>query len=193
MATVTTTILAKPFYSPFERPPDNLALWSPIPRGLRGFTVHNVLTDIKPLDDNIEVFLTGTLPTQYAYVLADLNVSLQNGGATAYDDQFVLNIQNFFQGQDILGQIEWAIPFVDIPIVQESHKGTGTASRDTLFSGPMWSAPGLTGIAWFMAFRNTASSAQTAATVNAFITFWEFDREQIRKFPLNTPVPTRSR
>ena len=89
--------------------------------------------------------------------------------------------------------MDWVLPFLTVPTVGTARKGMGTYNKDMLFTGPMVSAPGLTGIAWFMSAVNTTAPAQGAGTLNAFISFYEFDREQVRKFPLNTPVPVRSR
>lgn len=193
MAIVSTIIAMTPFYSPFERPPDDVALWSPIPRGLRGFTVHNGTIDAKPVNDSIELLTTWTLPTQYAYVIADYGFFITGAAPKNWRASVGYHLANFFQGQDILGSQEWQIEFQNSPALTTVARSTIAQPKESLFSGPMWSAPGLTGITGFLVGSNENASVAGTGTVNAFVSFWEFDREQIRKFTINTPAIVRSR
>lgn len=192
MAVVIETFAMEPTYLPFERPSDVETLWSSIPRGLRGFTTSEVLP-LKLIND-VQVFeLNATLPTGFAYVFAEIGVRLAQNRAFDWDGQYSLNLRNWYQGTTA-GKIEmnWKLDFPSFDR-NLSQRVNGFTALDTLPKQPMWSPRGTTGIRLVISSFNSNSNAAVAGTIAAFINFWEFDLEQIRKFPINSPFPTHSR
>ena len=188
MATVQTTIQMVPTYQPFERPPDPVALWTSIPRGLRGFLTENAVLDAKPLDDDHSLTFLGTLPAGFGYVFGEIGVRLSGAQATSWLQQFTLNLQNFYQGHPI--SMSW-IYSMDVTAIG-AERAAIAGAYDLPPKSVLW-APAGDGIEIQITMKNNSSTAATAGTVAAFINFWEFDLEQIRKYPINSPFPTHAR
>ncbi len=186
-----------PTYLPYERMSDPAALWTAVPRGLRGFISNTEALDLKPVNDQQILNLTGTLPANFAYVFANIHLTISQNKAGNWTDTYTLNLQNWYQG--ILAQSEtWNLPFSDGLIGGPSsgdpqEKNSASGSLDYLPAQPMWAPRGTSGILIVMNAENLVGAAATAGTVNAHINFWEFDLEQVRKYPINTPIPVHAR
>ncbi len=190
MANVATTIAMDPTYQPFERPPDPSSLWSVIPRGLRGFIVRLGTLDAKPVNDTQTFVLNGTLGANFAYVLAEISIRLTQDRAADWDRSYTLNLQNFYQGGVTLSN-SWSYPFRAATLGQvELINGPGTVRQP---KAPMFSPVGAAGILVNINGFNPTATVATAGTISGYINFWEFDREQARKYPINAPFPTHSR
>lgn len=183
-------------YLPFERMPDPDALWTAVPRGLRGFVVDGGVLDAKPVNDQQLLTLSATLPANFAYVLAEIHLTIFQNRAGDWKDLYVFNLQNWYQGLLSLSS-SWTMPMADglsgtlgQPAVE---KNTTPHSMDSLPGAPMWAPRGTTGILISIQAENQNATVTTAGTVGAFISFWEFDLEQIRKFPVNSPIPVHAR
>ena len=178
-----------PTYLPFERPPDPQALWTAIPRGLRGGLVELEALDAKPISDQQTLNISLTLPSNFAYVFSECGLILNQNQADDWDDEYFINLQSYYQGSFL--SMTWAYSFRLI-------MGSGTRANDAKSQNnppraPMWAPRGTSGIQFVMSTFNNNSAAATAGSVGAFVTFWEFDLEQVRKFPINAPIPTHPR
>lgn len=191
MAIVTTTIEMTPTYRPFERPPDAAALWTAIPRGLRGFVVENAVLDAKPLNDDQQLILTGVLPSNFAYIFAEISLRLLVDVAAAWDTEYTLILQDFYQGRpDLIGQ--WNFDFASSNL-QSTARGQGHTAVQQVPKQPMWNPRDTPGIDINISTFNGTDPVGAAGNVWAFINFWEFDLEQAQKYPINTPFPTHAR
>lgn len=191
MAIVTTTINMTPTYQPFERPSDREALWSAIPRGLRGFVVEAAALDAKPLNDDQQLILLGTLPSNFAYIFAEIGLRILVDVAAAWDTEYTLILQDFYQGRaDVIQQ--WNFDFASSNL-QRTARGQGHTAAQQVPKQPMWSPRDSAGILINIATFNAADPVGAAGTVWANINFWEFDLEQAKKYPINTPFPVHAR
>ncbi len=185
-----------PTYLPYERPPDNFALWTAIPRGLRGFKVETGVLDAKPVNDQQLLTLSATLPSNFAYVFAEVHLQIAQNRAGDWSDLYHLNLQNFYQASIALSAT-WIMPWNDGLVSTlgqpATTKATSAHSMDSLPKQPMWTPRGASGVLISIQAQNQNATVTTAGTVNAYIAFWEFDLEQTRKFPINSPIPTHSR
>ncbi len=194
MATVATVLAMDPGYRPFERPPDPAVLWSAVPRGLRGFTVNSGTLDAKPVDDTQTLELTATLPANFAYVFAELSIQINQNQAANWIRQYSLNLQNWYQGFVGLSQT-WVFGLTTHPlggVLSPGGPDQGIPSVG-IPKAPMWAPAGTSGILISIQARNTNATVAAAGTINSYINFWEFDLEQVRKYPINTPLPTHAR
>ncbi len=191
MANVAVTIAMDATYQPFERPPDAAALWTAIPRGLRGFVVSTGTLAAKPVNDTETLSLTGTLPNGFAYVFAEISLSISQDQAGDWDDRYVLNLQNWYQGMIAVSSF-FGFDFSPVGL-GATERGNGVGSRDAFPKAPMVASPGSSGILINIITFNDVATVAAAGTVNAYINFWEFDLEQIRKFPINSPYPVHAR
>ncbi len=192
MAQVTTAIAMVGSYQPFERPPQNIALWTAIPRGLQSFTINTQSLDAKPINDIHLLSCTATLPPNFGYVFSEVALQISQDVADAWDPAFLLNLQTFYWAPEAVSNglsISAMLPSL--------ASGFGTvrcfAGRTGAFAFPLIGTPGTSGIAINLQATNQAAPAGAAGVVDAYINFWQFDLEQIRKFPINSPVPTSSR
>lgn len=188
MATVNTTINMVPSYQPFERPPDPVALWTAIPRGLRGFVVQSDDLDAKPVNDTQVLTFLAELPAGFGYVFAEVGLRLSQNRAADWDKKFQLNLQNFHQGKTISISYMYTLALTALG----SELGVTLQSTDKMPKSVLW-APAGASIEIQIIMINTNATVAAAGSVACFIDFWEFDLEQIRKFPINTPLPIHSR
>lgn len=192
MATVIQDIDMTGDYVPYERPPQYQTLWSAIPRGLQSFIVDTQQLDLKAINDSQILNLKATLPPNFGYVMMDAMVNITQDRAVDWVSNIVLNLQNYYRAP------------VNISVglsstwVQEFPTGLSTVTRFMNRSQawpafPIIGSSDTSGALVTFTANNTAAAAAAAGTVNAFVSFWQFDLEQIRKFPINSPLPTHQR
>ncbi len=195
MALVIQAIDAVESYVPYERPPQPAALWTAIPRGLVSFIVDGQQLDLKPINDTFQLKIDATLPPQFAYVFADLNFTLTGSIDFSKYDNFVnLNLQNFFRTPSSLALAlngNWISGFQ----VNGANNQTKTIARMADNSNP-WpkmvvvAPPGTSGVLTSFTATNQDSGATVAGIVHFYASWWQFDLEQIRKYPINTAFRT---
>ncbi len=190
MALVIQDVTGISSYQPYERPPDPIALWSAIPRGLQSFFFAGSL-DLISAGNNALLNLNSTLPVNFGYVMADAAVKLSMTGAGAdWNRTFILNVSNFYRDSGNLGIVaDW------LQEMDASDNIGDSKSMKQLYPWPTYPmvAPGTTGIGATMAMFNNAQTARSAGVFFGYISFWVFDLEQIRKYAINSPIPTHSR
>lgn len=181
-------------YVPYERPPQSLTLWSAIPRGLQSFLASAVQLDAKALNDDALLNLQATLPPNFGYVMMDCQVSIAQDVAFNWSNVINLNLQRFYRASEnaslsLLGN--WRQNFS----INDGLTSTGRSIEliQPWPSFPMIGTPGSAGIAINISASNPVDQAALVGTIDAYIAFWQFDLEQIRKFPINSPFPTHAR
>lgn len=195
MAIDTQTIAMTGSYVPYERPPQPLTLWSAIPRGIQSFIVPTAALDAKALNDSMILALTATLPPNFGYVMADIMVTIAQDEANDWNNVLIFNLQNFYRAPPSLSiglSATWLANF------SNQADGLLRALRGVESQGswptfPLIGSEDTSGVQVRITITNPAAAATTAGTVNAFVSFWQFDLEQIRKYPINSPFPTHSR
>jgi len=192
MATVTQTIAMTGVYVPYERPPEQFTLWSAIPRGLQSFLVPGSQLDLKAVNDVQQLNLTATLPPNFGYVMVDMSFSITQDRAVDWQANTILNFQNYYRAPVNISvglSSSWIQSMV--PGLTDSTRHYRKDQPYPAF--PIIGATDTSGVLVVINGRNNAAAAAAAGTINAFISFWQFDLEQIRKFPINTAIPTHSR
>ncbi len=178
-------------YVPYERPPEAFTLWSAIPRGLQSFIVDVQALDAKALNDEALLNLTASLPANFGYVMQDLNFTIAQDLAENWSTVYNLNLQNFYRSSGALVATNgnWVQNFV------AAAQDLSTRASVQIQPWPAFPMIGQDGgsIAIVISAFNNVAAAAAIGTVNAQISFWQFDLEQIRKFPINSPVPTHNR
>lgn len=192
MAQVTTAISFTGSYQPFERPPQAISLWSAIPRGLQSFSVDTQLLDAKPINDIQLLTITATIPPNFGYVFADVALTISQDVADAWDPAFILNLQNFYRAPQTVS-LGLSISAMLPSIAGGFGTVRATAEKTGAFSFPIVGVKDTTGIQINLQATNQAAPAGAIGTVNAYISFWQFDLEQIFKYPINSPIPTNAR
>lgn len=184
-------------YIPYERPPDNIALWSAIPRGMVQFTISAAL-DAKPVNDDALLSMLATLPPNFGYVLADIHLSLIQNRAQDWNDTVTLNLQNFFR-KGVAGLTGNYMFAFDVSAQDNNtivmHQGSSRAGQGAskLPHFPLVAFEGTSGVLINFQAWNNLDTVSTIGLIESYITFWQFDLEQIRKYPINSPLPVQLR
>ncbi len=192
MALDIQTIAMTGVYVPYERPPQNITLWSAIPRGLASFVIDGQALDAKALNDEALLNLQGTLPPNFAYVMQDMNVTIAQDLAENWSTFINLNLQNFYRSPETLHVAlagNWVQDFLG---AAQDASTRASSQRQPYPSFPLLGV-NAAGVQINISTFNNVAAAAAAGVVNAFISFWQFDLEQIRKYPINSPIPTQSR
>jgi len=179
---------------PYEKPPDSVTLWTAIPRGIFSMYSRALALDAKAINDEMLLSFTGTLPPNYAYVMAYANMSIAQDEASDWVNLVNLNLQNFMRlnrrgdAFALDGNYVQEFPLNDVI-------GTGRAISviNPWPTFPMVTPPGGAGVQINFSTGNAGAPATLLGVAHAYIAFWQFDLEQIRKFPVNSPIPVHSR
>lgn len=193
MAVDTQSVTPSRSYQPYERPPQAATLWTAIPRGILHFTASRQL-DAKMATDSALLTIPAVLEPNYGWVLAWLEFTIVQNRAGDWDDRTNLNLQNFYrQGETGLNanyRMRW---------LQSSKDGQTRCLVPTDVSSiiptfPMLANEGTAGIAFnFTAWNNDVVNPTTVGTLDFIMAWWQFDLEQMRKFPINSPLPVQVR
>lgn len=189
VAIVTTALAFTRDYVPYERLPQPQTLWTAIPRGLQFGYVNEEDLDLKPVNDDQRLTVTMTLPPNFGYVMANAQLTITQNRANDWADSCNLNITNFLRGT----------PIGTFANYRQGLEVDGRFLKRTMVVTQPWPSFPIVGVtsgspiivvfdAW-----NGQDTAATAGTVSCFASFWQFDLEQIRKYPINSPQPVHSR
>jgi len=183
-------------YVPYERPSQPAALWTAIPRGLVTLVAPLQVLDAKALGDEAILELRATLPPNFAYVMNDANFTLNQNRAFDWggDDpkQITLNLQNFLRGSSNVDAVQGNYP--QLTVFPFKEPTTIVMIKDNPWpTSPLVAEQGTSGILINWTAFNDISTATLAGTFDAFMTFWQFDLEQIQKYPINSPTPVHTR
>lgn len=195
MALNIQTIAMASSFVPYERPPQPMTLWSAIPRGLQSFIVDTQALDAKALNDTALLNLTATLPPNFGYVLMDVKLDIAVNRAFDWSDTMSLNLQSYYRapGLSVALSSTWKGNFDIADTLTATTRTSVWLGDNPLPKFPIIGTPGTTGVLIVISSSNSVALATTIGTVNAYISFWQFDLEQIRKFPINSPQPVHSR
>lgn len=193
IAVVTDNLSYIPSYQAFERPPDNQTLYSLIPRGIRRFFLQDDVS-LKPATDQIDLFITATLPENFAYIIKSFNFQINSDRAADWDAQIELRLSNHIPGQP-LGMLEMLqqdlllmVPGTGNPF-RTTKEGSSTLS---CFTGPMWAVHGGS-ITFRVQACNVNSNAMAASFVTTHVEFLEYELVQAQRYYVNTPIPVIGR
>lgn len=180
-------------YVPYERPSQPYTLWSAIPRGLQSFIAAAETLEAITGGNELLLNLTATLPPNFAYVMADMNLTIAQSLGSQWGNEMNLNLQNFYRTTESLAvALSGNWPEQMLSVAQDLTT-RNMRLNNPLPSFPIIGAQGTSGILINMSYFNNAGNAATAGTINAYCSFWQFDLEQVRKYPINSPQPVHSR
>lgn len=191
VAVVTDNLAYSSSYQAFERPPDTITINSLVPRGIRRFFMATDL-QAKPVNDDYSMFLTATLPENFAYIMRSFNCQISQDRALDWDQDMILRMLNHIPGQEVgtTEQIGVLFEFFANPTVNfRTVRGPYDLSA---FSSPMWSVH--TGAITFrVEAANTNNTVSTAGFVISHCEFLEYDLNQAQRYYINTPIPVLGR
>lgn len=193
MALVIQNEAAVSSFVPYERPAQPYTLWSAIPRGLQSFIVDGQVLDLIAAGDGALLNIQGVLPPNFGYVMMDLNLTLAMASAGIdWAATMSLNLQNFYRapGLSLALAGNWPQSMASVSQDSSTRQLLQTQAWPTF---PIIGTPGTSGIQINVSTFNNAGTARAVGTIQFYIAFWQFDLEQIRKFPINSPQPVQLR
>ncbi len=180
-ALVSDTHTAEVAYTPYARPSDAASLRTAIPRGLSSFVVRNAVLALKPVNDTELLSVSVTLPQGFGWVLNEVHLQIIQDQAGAFEDELALVIANSSRANV---DFSYHIP---IPFVNYSNNGTNLQARASRVpAGILPRTPIVpAGIATLVQLRasNLSATVASAGTVDALLSFWMFDLQQLQYFP----------
>ncbi len=194
IALVTDNLTYGTSYQAFERPPDTTMLYSLIPRGVRRFFIS---TDVsaKPINDTIDVFITATLPLNFAYLMRSFNLQFTGDTASDWNASVTLRLLNHIPEQGGAGVSEQLT--APMTLFTPGSGSPQLAVRDfhdiRQFAGPFWSISQTGQVTFRARIANVAAAAGAAAFVISHCEFYEFDLTQAQRYFINTPIPVIAR
>lgn len=166
-------------YTPYQRPPDWQALRTAIPRGLRSFVVRGATLAAKPVNDTMLLSIALTLPGGFGYVLNELSCNIVVDTADDWDGVGHWRVS---QASRALDGFDYRYP---ITFTNFSQNGVAKGVRGTRYDNlPIRTPilPGSTGSTQSLSFVNLAAAVGAAGTVDAMLSFWEYDLEQLQYY-----------
>lgn len=190
MAVVTDNLTFLSSYTPFERPPEAVTLYSLIPRGIRRFFFQDDIS-AKPVNDKQEVLLSATLPDAFAYSLARYDAVLTQDRAQDWNDANVLRLFNGIPGQPTGNAVEVLCNTQFVAVV--GSVGNSNISHNVQlenFPAPFWST--IPGAPSFRArWINNNATVAAAGFLQCHADFYEYDLVQAQRYWVHTPQPVR--
>jgi len=154
--------------------------------------------DAKPVNDDLRVNITGSLPAGFAYIMSSISYVLGVDRAADFDDTARFRIFNGLP-QGILGNEQVAafnlasyIPGQAIAIGQRILDFSRGGPREW-FPQPLVRTQGAAGMSFTLEVGNGADTVQAAGTQFFNCAFYQYELNQAVRFPLNSPFPTSIR
>lgn len=193
MALVTQNITPISRYSPFEGMSEAQRLYSSSPRGLLRFFSSEAI-DAKPVNDDLLVIITGSLPQGFAYVVSAMSWQITVGTASDWHPEVFFRIFNGIPNGEVpneqvsifnLDVMAPSTAIVANSLILEYTKG---ALREW-YPQPLVQTQGALGMSFTIRAFNAANTVQSAGTQFFNLSFYQYELNQAVRFPLNSPFP----
>ena len=187
MAVVLDSLNATLTRTVFLKPPDMQRELTPIPRAIVNFNILNGVISAKPDSDQQELIIGVTLDGSFAYKMVDLSWSLIQDVADNWTPRAYIEVTNGIRNLE-LGATQRH------PLLVEDMDRIPTLSEMWVIRvSPEMAMPryviqartaAATPVITFKA-SNSSTSAAAAGTTNFFCSFFEFDIEQVERYPMH--------
>ncbi len=191
MALVSDTHTAIERYTPYQRPRERAVLRTAIPRGMKQFVVANGTLAAKPVNDTELLSIAMTLPSGFGYVLAEVHFNINVDTAddwNAYAEFIIAGPTAALSG------VDYRLP---LEMVNTGNGGVLLDVRTAKIEAGVLSRipiiPAQAGVFTQIRYANLAAAVQAAGTVDAVVSFWEYDLEQISYYPAHSALSVFSR
>lgn len=193
MALVTLNVTPTRHYSPFEGLSEAQRLVSAVPRGLLRF-FSDIAVTAKPINDDLVINITGSLPIGFAYVISSLSYQLAAdraadfsaitrfrmfnalpNGTPGNEQVATFNLTNYGPGAAIAGPQR----FLDFSL----------GSLREWYPQPLVLTQGAAGMSFTLQIGNGSDTAMAEGTQFFNCAFYQYELNQAIRFPLNFPLP----
>ncbi len=101
MAVVLTSLSATLTRTVFIKPPDMVRQLTSLPRAIVNFNILNGTIDAKPVNDQQELIVGMTLPSEFAYRMLDMTVSLIQDVANDWSPRAYFELTNAIRNLEV--------------------------------------------------------------------------------------------
>ncbi len=191
MALVTQTITPDRHYTPFEGMSEQQRLYNSTPRGIVRFEAE-VASTVKPINDDYQLNITGSLQPNFAHVLSSLSFQLQIDTSSGFENAVRFRIRNGIPN-GVVGNEQLSIFELDSFILknvsdEQRILNYRLGSLREWYPQPLYPPPG--GNPNFtLDASNGADPAMAAGTISFHCAFYQYDLTQVVRYPLNWPAP----
>ncbi len=148
------------------------------------------------MNDTINVFLTATLPSNFAYIFTRFNWEFTTDTVGDWQKTIILRMLNHIPGQPIGVSENVACIMVDMfPPGSTNRLTVGSSSaKDAVapFAGPVWAVHGGS-ITFRVQMSNSTAAVGGVGFLISHLEFLEYDLTQAQRYYVNTPVPILAR
>ncbi len=192
MAQVDQAITPTRTYSPFEGMSEAQRLVTAVPRGMIRFSDTTALA-AKPVNDNIRITWTCSLPLGFAYVVSSLHIEIAVDTAADYDKNARFRIFNGVPNAPLGNTASHLVKLVLVGTDAFSDPfliGTADAGsiRDS-YPSPLVHPARAAGMSAILQVINGSDTVQAAGTTEFHLSFYQYELNQAVRFPLNFPLP----
>ncbi len=187
MAVVQDNIIPTLSRTTLIRAPDDVRQWTAWPRAILNFSSLDDTISAKPLNDTQELIVSVVLDPSFAYKLVDFNVSLIQDVAQDWDPRGYIEITNGVRNLPAGSTQRHVLELNDvtrIPVPLEMW----IMRPGVIEALPRYIIQALSDVATpvvtVKATNNTAA-AGAAGTINVLLRFYEYDIEQVQRFPMH--------
>ncbi len=146
------------------------------------------------MNDQIDVFVTATLPEGFAYIPRNFNMEFTGDTASDWDNEIELRMFNHIPGQP-LGTSEQYMGVLGLMTPASGNPSRALRGDSYIlhsFTSPMW-ATHTGSITFRLHLTNVAAAVAAAGFLITHIEFLEFDLTQAQRYYINTPIPVMLR
>jgi len=143
----------------------------------------------------MDLFITATLPENFAYLIRSFNWELTGDTVSDWDADIELRLFNHIPGQPVGTTEHVAVTqSLNIPATGNPFRIApyNTNIPLSMFAGPIWAVHGGS-ITFRAACSNVAATAAAAAFIITHVEFLEYDLTQAQRYFINTPIPVLAR
>ncbi len=197
MAVVTVTITPTRSYSPFEGLSEAQRLVTSVPRGLVRF-FSDAAIDAKPVNDQMIVSVTGSLPAGFAYILSSLSWQVIVPRSADWTDLAMFRIFNGLQAAAVpneqvsLFNLTDLVPQTTLRPNSKILEFTRGSIREW-YPQPLVQSKDAAGMSFTLQGYNPTATVDVAGTQFFNAAFYQYELNQAVRFPLNSPLPTAIR
>ncbi len=196
MAVVQDSLVATFSRTGFIKPPDLQREWTAMPRAIVNYNILNGVISAKPNADQQELIVSLVFEQNFAYRMADFTASLLQDVANDWITRGYFELTNAIRNTESGSTQRHAIILDDATIVPGGGEAwfARAAAEINLPRYVIQALPG-TQAAPIVTFKATNQNAAVGAagTFNFYASFFEYDIEQVERFPVHWPMQTWAR
>ncbi len=193
MALVTQTITPARSYSPFEGMSEAQRLVTSVPRGMvRFFT--DVAVSAKPVNDDLVLNITGSLPQNFAYILNSVSWNIVVDRAADFFDvtrfRIFNGLPNGTNGSEQVATFNLSDVSPTAAIIANQRVLNFSLGTVTSWFPNVLIPPGPSqAMSFTLSAFNAENTVQAAGTQSFSASFYQYELNQAVRFPLNHPIP----